>query len=128
MSICRYPNSCLPNAPINVQTALVADQDLQRLVNWTAPQSSIPITGYNVSCNTTFEALSDVRTIEVSGSFNAAIIGNGTGDNAPLEQGRTYSCSVTAQNAAGSSSPATSSTFTTYVGFEYILNIVCTIL
>ena len=68
-----------------------------------------------MSCSTIFETTSHIRTKIVSRDVNNTVIGDGSGDNAPLAQVRRYSCSVTAQNDAGSSSPGISSAFRTYV-------------
>ena len=51
------------------------------------------------------------------GSLVSAVIGDQSGDNAPLVQGRTYSCSVTAKNEAGLGEAALSGRFGTYVKF-----------
>ena len=111
---CSYPSQCLPAAPTSVVVTPVGGQDFQRTVSWVAPGSVLAISGYTVTCSSTFNAASDVREKTV-GVVTSVVIGDETGANGPLVQGRTYSCSVTAQNVAGSGPPGASDPFGTYV-------------
>ena len=89
-------------------------QDFQRTVSWTASASPIPISAYVVSCTSQEDAVRDLRTRQVGGSLTETTIGDGTGENAALAQGRTYTCAVYAINAAGEGSSSVSSSFQTY--------------
>ena len=98
-----------------MQVSDVSGQDFQRSVSWTAPSSLLPISTFVVSCTSQESILQDLRQKEVVGSATQATIGDGSGENAALAQGKTYSCKVAAVNAAGNATSTVSNTFNTYV-------------
>ena len=96
-----------------VTTSSVEGEPLQRLVEWSLPQQSAPIASFLVTCISSDDIVSDIRTVEVLGAtVTQVVIGNGQGMNQPLPLGAQYSCSVVSRNAAGDSGPTVSAPFT----------------
>ena len=108
---CRFPSTCLPAAPTGVGTAAVSNQPQQRLISWTASPGidSLTPTSYNVTCTT--GTFADMRTSTVTSPTTSVTLGTGTGYNAPLTAKGTYTCSVTATNAAGQGAAGSATAF-----------------
>ena len=74
--------------------------------SWTAPSvtDGVP-TGYTLSCVPSLEGIATLTTTTQSDQTTATV--------SNLENGVTYSCTVTATNSAGSSPPSNTLTVTT---------------
>lgn len=88
---------------MNVQTTFVSYANrFQRSVKWSAPSPlpELEITSYNVNCSSD----GDFRSVQVQNT--SATLGDGVSENAPFNLDTSYSCTVTATNAAGTGAPS----------------------
>lgn len=103
MYCCRYPESCKPGTVTTVQTTFVSYANrFQRTVEWSGPSPlpELQITSYNVNCSSD----GDFRFVQVENT--STTLGDGVSENAPFNLDTSYSCIVTATNAAGTGAPS----------------------
>ena len=101
--MCSLSGACVPPAASSVNTAPVVDELFQRQVTWAFPTvAGIPApTTITATCSAGQEG--DIRTVTVAAPATTVTIaiGDGTGDNAELTPGRTYTCTATGKNFFG---------------------------